>query len=167
MSMIGNLLRVSSSELETYIKNSSLLEERIYPEEYIEDPNLLDLDKAWESIYFLLTGCTSSNYEKAELPLSLILFNGILVDENQDMGYGPATYASPREVQEISNALPEVIRENLRSKFESIKLKDSELYPFNPDSEDMFDYIFEYYKKMKEFYHLAAKNDQAVISFIN
>jgi Domain of unknown function (DUF1877) len=167
MSMIGNLLRVSKSELEGYLENSSLLEERVYPEEYIEDPNLLDLDKSWESIYFLLTGCTSTDFEKAEPPLSLILFNGTVIDENQDMGYGPATYSSVEEVKEIANALPEVIREKLHSKFESLKSKDSELYPFNPDGEDMFDYIFEYYTKMKEFYLIAAKNDQAVISFIN
>lgn len=167
MSMIGNLLRVSQSELEEYLMNSKALEERVYPEEYSEDPNLLDLDKAWESIYFLLTGCTSSDFEKAKPPLSLILFNGTLIDENQDMGYGPATYASPTEVKEIATSLPDIVRENLRPKFESLKSQESELYPFNPESEDMFDYIFEYYSKMKEFYQLAAKNDQAVISFIN
>ena len=165
--MIGNLLRVSQSELEEYLMNSKALEERVYPEEYSEDPNLLDLDKAWESIYFLLTGCTSSDFEKAKPPLSLILFNGTLIDENQDMGYGPATYASPTEVKEIATSLPDIVRENLRPKFESLKSQESELYPFNPESEDMFDYIFEYYSKMKEFYQLAAKNDQAVISFIN
>jgi len=165
--MIGNLLRVSKSELEQYLENSSLLEKRVYTEEYIEDPDLLDLDKCWENIYFLLTGCTSSDFEKAKPPLSLILFNGIVLDENQDMGYGPATYSSLEEVKEISNALPEVSREKLRSKFESLKSKDSELYPFKQDSEDMFDYVFEYYTKMKEFYQIAAKNNQAVISFIN
>lgn len=167
MSMIGNLLRVSKSELDKYLINSEALTERVYPEEYVEDPDLLDLDKAWESIYFLLTGCTSSDFENAQPPLSLIMFNGAVIDENQDMGYGPATYASPYEVKEIAVALPYVARENLHLKFESLKSKDSELYPFNPDSEDMFDYIFDYYSKMREFYQLAAKNDQAVISFIN
>jgi Domain of unknown function (DUF1877) len=167
MSMIGNLLRVSKAELEGYLKNSKLLEERVYPEQYVEDPDLLDLDKAWESIYFLLTGCTSSDCENAQPPLSLIFFNGALVDENQDMGYGPATYASPDQVKNIANSLPEIDRENLRFKFESLKSKDSELYPFNPDSEDMFDYIYDYYSKLKEFYQLAAKNDETVISFIN
>lgn len=167
MSMIGNLLRVSKSELEEYLENSKALEERVYPEEYVEDPNLLDLDKAWESIYFLLTGCTSSDFENAQPPLSLILFNGRMIDENQDMGYGPATYCSSDEVKKISTSLPEVNRENLYMKFESLKSKDLELYPFNPDTEDMFDYVFEYYSMMKDFYHIAAKNDQAVISFIN
>ena len=167
MSMIGNLLRVSESELEEYLNDSTLLEQRVYPEEYKENSDLLDLDKSWESIYYLLTGCTSSDFENAKPPLSLILFNGKLIDENQDMGYGPATYASPDEVKEIASALPEIERGNLRFKFESLKSKDAELYPFNPDSEDMFDYVFEYYSKMKEFYNLAAEKDQAVISFIN
>jgi Domain of unknown function (DUF1877) len=167
MSMIGNLLRVSKLELEQYLEHSTLLEERVYPEEYVEDPDLLDLDKAWESIYFLLTGCTSSDCENAKPPLSVILFNGKILDEHQDMGYGPATYCSPEEVKEISNALPDVNMENIRSKFVSLKSKNAELYPFNPDNEDMFDYIFEYYSKMKAFYLIATKNDQAVISFIN
>ena len=167
MSMIGNLLRVSNSELESYLNNSKLLEDRVYPEEYCEDSSLLDLDKAWESIFFLLTGCTSSNFENAEPPLSLILFNGDVIDENQDMGYGPATYATSKQVQEIAKALPELNQESLRAKFDSLKSPDSELYPFNPDSEDMFDYIYDYYKEMKEFYNLAAENNQAVISFIN
>lgn len=167
MSMIGNLLRVSNAELQSYLENSGLLEERVYPEDYAEDSCLLDLDKAWESIYFLLTGCTSSDFEKAEPPLSLILFNGALIDENQDMGYGPATYVSSEQVKEILKALPDLKKEELRSKFESLKYKDSELYPFNPDSEDMFDYIFDYYKEMKEFYGLASENNQAIISFIN
>lgn len=165
--MIGNLLRVSESELEEYLLNSTALEERVYPEEFVEDPYLLDLDKSWENIYFLLTGCTSSNCENAKPPLSLILFNGRMIDENQDLGYGPATYCTPVQVKEIARLLPEVNRGNLRTRFESIKSNESELYPFHPDSEDMFDYIFEYYSKMNDFYQVAAKNNQAVISFIN
>ena len=45
MSMIGNLLRVSNAELESYLENSSLLENRIY-ENDDEDSNLIDIDKA-------------------------------------------------------------------------------------------------------------------------
>jgi hypothetical protein len=167
MSMIGNLLKVSKAELDQYLEDSTLLEKRVYPKEYIDDSKLLDLDKAWENIYFLLTGCTSSDFENAEGPLSLILFNGKPIDKQQDMGYGPATYCTPEEVYEISSALPDVDMEKLRSKFESLKSSDVELYPFNPDSEDMFDRIFECYSKMKDFYVTAAKNHEAVISFIN
>ncbi|MGC4102143.1 YfbM family protein [Ferruginibacter sp.] len=167
MSMIGNLLRVSNIELESYIKNSALLEQRVYPEIYVKDPYLLDLDKSWESIFYLLTGCTSADSEKASPPLSFVIFNGNVIDEEQDMGYGPANYVSPEQAKEIAGALPELERESLYAKFESLKSADAELYPFNPDSGDMFDYIFSYYKEMKAFYETAAENGQAVISFIN
>lgn len=167
MSMIGNLLRVSDSELQSYLANSTLLEERVYPENYVPDPFLLDLDKAWESIYYLLTGCNSSNFENAAAPLSLILFNGAVIDENQDMGYGPATYASIEEVKRIANALSVLDKESLRSKFDSLKSKGAEVYSFDPHEEEMFDYIYEHYKDMKGFYDIAAANNQAVISFIN
>jgi hypothetical protein len=165
--MIGILLRVSSSELKSYLENSSLLEERVYPEEYSEDSCHLNLDKAWENIYFLLTGYSSSDFENATPPLSLIFFNGAPIDENLDMGYGPATYATTEEVKEIAKALPESNKELLRAKFESLKSNDAVLYPFAPNSEDLFDWIFENYESMKEFYEIASKNEQAVISFIN
>lgn len=167
MSMIGNLLRVTDAELQSYLADSSLLEQRVYPDEYIEDACLLDLDKAWENIYFLLTGCTSSNFEAAISPLSLILFNGAVIDENQDMGYGPATYATAEIVKQIANALPGLDKESLRIKFESLQSNNAELYPYATDSVDMFEYIFEYYKDLKTFYEEATKNNQAVISFIN
>ena len=53
MSMIGNLLRVSNAELESYLENSSLLENRIY-ENDDEDSNLIDIDKAWNAILFFI-----------------------------------------------------------------------------------------------------------------
>ena len=55
MSMIGNLLRVTKTELEEYLKDSSLLEDKIYDVE-TENENLVDIDKSWDGIIFLLTG---------------------------------------------------------------------------------------------------------------
>lgn len=167
MSMIGNLLRVSAVELEEFLKNSTLLEERVCLEEDTEDTFILDLDKSWEYIYYLLTGCSSGNYENASPPLSLILFNGKMVDEEQDMGYGPATYCTPEEVKKITNALPDFNLEMLRLKFATMQSSDIELYPFNPDNEKMYDYILYHYSKMKVFYEEAVSNGQAVISFIS
>ena len=46
MSMIGNLLRVSKTELEDYLNDSSLLEDNIYNEEDDENLNLINIDKA-------------------------------------------------------------------------------------------------------------------------
>jgi len=53
--MIGNLFRVKKTELEEYLKNSTLLEERIYSDE-MDDPHSIDIDKSWDGIIFLLTG---------------------------------------------------------------------------------------------------------------
>jgi hypothetical protein len=51
--MIGNLLRVKKEELDAYLEDSSLLESSIYDEETDdENPNLTDIDKAWEGIVF-------------------------------------------------------------------------------------------------------------------
>ena len=87
MSMIGNFLRVTKTQLEDYLKDSTLLETRIYDEESDdEDPNLVDIDKSWEGILFLLTG---QNLETIDHPLAKVLFSGQIIDEDQDLGYGP------------------------------------------------------------------------------
>ncbi len=83
MGMIANFLRVSESELNDYLKDSSLLEDNIYSDE--ENSNLADIDKSWGGILFLLTG---QGLEELEHPLSRILFSGELIDEDQDFGYG-------------------------------------------------------------------------------
>ena len=70
MGMIGNFLRVSSAELEEYLKDSSLLENRIYDEECEdEDPNMIDIDKSWDGIIFLLTG---QSFENSDHPLTRV-----------------------------------------------------------------------------------------------
>ena len=46
---------MTKSELEYYLKDSSLLEDKIYDDE-TENENLVDFDKSWDGIIFLLTG---------------------------------------------------------------------------------------------------------------
>ncbi|MCS3531612.1 YfbM family protein [Chryseobacterium sp. JUb7] len=101
MSMIGNLLRVTKSELQEYLKNSSLLEEKIYDDE-TENENLVDIDKSWDGIIYLLT---EQSLATAEHNLVKVLFSGQLISEEQDLGYGPAHYLTPEQVAELNNEI--------------------------------------------------------------
>src|SRR6478609_11842389 len=103
MSMIGHLLRVTKPELDEYLKDSSLLESSIYDEETDEEnPNLVDLDKSWDGILFLLTG---QNVVNTDHPLAKVLFSGQLIDEEQDLGYGPAHYLTPEQVKDLNSQI--------------------------------------------------------------
>lgn len=164
MSMIGNLLRVTNAELEEYLKESSLLEDRIYNGQ-AEDPNLIDIDKAWEGIVFLLTGqCLA----EANHPLVAVLFSGQLVNSDQDLGYGPAHYLRPEQVADLNHQIAAITVDELMQRYDAAKMMDLGVYPqiWDEDGEAM-DYLSEYFTSVQQFYSNAARNQDAIITFIN
>jgi len=163
MSMIGNLLRVSNAELESYLENSSLLEDRLYDND-AEDPNLTDIDKSWEGILFLLTG---QNIETLDHPMGKVLFSGQLIDAEQDLGYGPGNYLTPEQVKEVNSQLSQLSPEELRKKFDAKRMMQLEVYPNIWEEEEVVDYLLGYYETIREVYATATKNSQAVITFLN
>lgn len=163
MGMIANFLRVSESELNDYLKDSSLLEDNIYNEE--ENSNLTDIDKSWGGILFLLTG---QGLEELEHPLSRILFSGELIDEDQDLGYSPAHYLTVLEVKEIYDEISKITPEELRGRYDAEKMEQLGIYPnIWDDNEESVDYLLDNYNDVLEVYSEAVKNNQAIITFIN
>lgn len=161
--MIANFLRVSESELNDYLKDSSLLEDNIYSDE--ENSNLTDIDKSWGGILFLLTG---QGLEELEHPLSRILFSGELIDEDQDLGYGPAHYLTVLEVKEIYDEISKITPEELRRRYDAEKMEQLGIYPnIWDDNEESVDYLLDNYNDVLEVYSEAVKNNQAIITFIN
>lgn len=164
MSMIGNLLRVTKSELEDYLKDSSLLENKIYDDE-TENENLVDIDKSWDGIIFLLTG---QSFATAENNLVRILFSGQLIDEEQDLGYGPAHYLTPEQVAELNNEISTITIADLKQKFNPKKMNELEVYPTIWDEgDDAFDYVVDGFLTIQNVFANATKNEEAIITFLN
>lgn len=167
MSMIGNLLRVTKTELEEYLKDSSLLESSIYDEETDdENPNLVDIDKAWDGIIFLLTGQGIAN---ANHPLLRVLFSGQIIDEEQDLGYGPAHYLTPEQVAELNSEISKITIADLKQKYDPKKMAELEVYPtiWEQEGDEAFDYLCEYFVNLQQVYSDATKNGEAIITFLN
>ena len=165
MSMIANFLRVSRAELEEYLKDSDLLENRVYNEESnSEDSNPIDIDKSWEGILFLLTG---QNFQTTHHPLARILFSGQIIDQEQDLGYGPAHFLTPEEVKDLNEKISKITTDNLRKKYDLKKMTELEIYPNNWEEENMSDYLIDYFEIVQEIFAEASKNNQAIITFLN
>jgi hypothetical protein len=163
MSMIGNLLRVTRKELEEYLKDSSLLEARIYDHEE-EDPKLTNIDKTWDGIIFLLTG---QNLENATHPLTKVLFSGQLIDEEQDLGYGPGHYLTPEQVKELNTQISTISIEELSKKYDGKKMTELDIYPEVWENEDEVHYLTEYFQIIQKVYAEASRNEEGIITFIN
>ncbi|MCG2613776.1 YfbM family protein [Terrimonas sp. NA20] len=163
MSMIFNILRVSEAELDSYLKDSSRLEERL---DSIEegDASLVDIDQSWEGILFLLTG---QNLEQLDHPLGKALFSNQQIDQQQDLGYGPAQYLTPDQVKELDKKLAAISAEDFRKGFDSDKMSEMGIHPNIWSQDYALDYVSEYFESVQEVFALASKNDEAIITFLN
>ncbi|OOG18542.1 hypothetical protein BWD42_00720 [Sphingobacterium sp. CZ-UAM] len=165
--MIQNFLRVNSETLNSFLTDSRLLRNMVYSKEAVHLNNLIDIDKAWEGIFFLLTGESIGTYDQASPPLSWLLVGPNDIDRNQDMGYGPATYTDIEQTRQIDLALQEISAAELTQRFDSIMMLEKDIYPTIWDDENALDYLLQYFEDLKAFYHMAALQHEAVILFLN
>lgn len=164
MSMIANLLRVTTSELEAYLKDSSLLEDSIYNDE-ADAENLVDIDKSWDGIIFLLTG---QSLATAKHNLVRILFSGQIIDEEQDLGYGPAHYLTAEQAAELNGEISAITIADLKQRFNPERMNELEIYPIIWDEgDDAFDYLADGFLTLQNVFADATKNKEAIITFLN
>jgi hypothetical protein len=155
---------VTKSELEYYLKDSSLLEDKIYDDE-TENENLVDFDKSWDGIIFLLTG---ESFATTEHNLARVLFSGQFIDEEQDLGYGPAHYLTPEQVEALNNEISTITITDLKQKFNPQKMTELGVYPTIWDEgEDAFDYIADGFSTVQTIFADATKNREAIITFLD
>jgi hypothetical protein len=166
--MIGKFIRVPESDLEEYLVDSSLFEKRIDNQEDDDEFNTCDIDKSWDAISFLITGFGPSDLEKAETPIAWTIFGAQVLDENQDLGYGPANYLTADQVNELHNALINIPPTRLKMNFDAAKMNELGIYPnYWEDNEDEVDYLMQHFDSLKAFYAEAAINGEAVISYLS
>ncbi|MBS1661831.1 MAG: YfbM family protein [Bacteroidetes bacterium] len=170
MSMIGQFILVTPQELQDYLGNSALLEERVMNafEEDEEDPAFFDIDKNWEAISFLLTGVPAAEIQKAYPPLSWVVFGDHVIDQEQDLGYGPAAYLTLEQVKDVSIALNNISTADFIGNYDADQMNKQGIYPEGWDNAPRQEgWLAESFENLKAFYEKAAASDRAVITFIS
>jgi hypothetical protein len=167
MSMIGNLFRVTTKDLEEILNDSSLLESKVCSEDSNSMKDLLEIDKSWEAIFYLLTGHPVAEIEDAKPPLSWSLFSGQIIDEDQDMGYGPAHFITIEQVKQLNKELDKITGDDIRQKYDGKKMNDVGIYPEIWDEPESLNYILDNFELLKEFYRTAEKENKGAITFIS
>ena len=170
MGMIGNLVRVSNERLENFKTNSAELEKLVYSEESVSAPWYMDLDKTWEAIHFILSRKSLAESEMNganNSELGSVIFNSQIIDEEQDLGYGPASYNTPNQVETLTTKLNSLNVSELEEKFDGTKLNNAGVYPEIWDEIESKEYVFDNLKSLIKFFNEASNNKEAIISFIN
>lgn len=164
MSMIGNLRAVSDGTLQELLASPPKIQDFLYSEEAEESEDHTDLDKAWHTIHFVLTG---SSWE-GDFPLGFLVSAGAPVGE-EDVGYGPARAFRSDEVQAIQAALANVSDAEFTRRFSVASLKEADIYPsfgLTSDEEER-PYFLEYFQILKAFVARAAAQKKALLVYVN
>lgn len=155
------LIRVDESTLHSCLEDSSHLEAMLDREELHD--RMIDIDKAWDGILFLLTG--SSLAGCPDHPMSRIFFSGQAIDEQQDFGYGPAHYLRPQQVAALERMLAVIEPAALQARFSPALMTEEEVYP-GWDSDDDAAELIEVFTRVQGFYADAAREGEAIISLL-
>jgi hypothetical protein len=142
MSMIGCFLQITQDQLNDLIT--------------------IDVDKAWHGIHYLL----SSSVWEGEGPLADVVLRGTEI--GGDVGYGPARYLTPQQVQAVAEALADLPTDYLERRYNREELARAEIYPeIWDEGEGALEYLQHWYESLRKYYLDAASKRNAMLKFIN
>jgi hypothetical protein len=159
MSMIACFLAIPPDELDALYDDSGEIA-AVLDGEYAAQ--IIDIDKAWHGIHFMLTENSPSSS-----PLAYAVL-GIKKIGEEDVGYGTAHGISAASVKKIAEALNEISEEAFRAMFDANAMINAEIYPDIWDKGDeSLAFLRAHFKVLQRFYADTAKTGKAAISFLN
>lgn len=162
MSCLGVHFALSQEEIErlrTFPDEASRLD---YLKEEIEEfyftnhPELLvESDKSWDAMHRALTAGELA-WNEVDYPLSHVILGGKSLYSEPDYILSLKT---PRQVQDIAMALPSITEPEFRGRYFAIDVENYGL----PLSEEDFNYTWEYFQSVREFFRRAADQNRYVL----
>ena len=153
MGLIANYNCVSDKNLKE-LKGLGSSEEDLFEtvEEWSdEDELLLDIDKMWDVLHFVLTG-VSTDHRIADNPLSQAVLGITAVEELSDY----LAYTEHDKLADIVAALEQFDMEEALESFDMAACKEAELYPdiwdYDEEEEEIKDELLHDFEQMKRFY---------------
>lgn len=160
MGMVLQLRRGDEAILGNLLSGGDSFENFINPDDFREAPKgtLIDLDKSWHAIHFLLTG----EIWCATLPQGTLLAGE---EVTEDSGYGPARLLNADQVANFANFLAGKPDDFVEKAFDFDALQEAKIYPTIWDRRDPEDvnYVSQYFRKLKQFFKDAATDRNFVV----
>lgn len=172
MSMTCRLAAVSEEELDEVREDAdAAFAALIDAEEEGDDERMLDLDRAWHAIHYLL----NDSAHEGEGAAGMVIFGGATIgegadadEEEDDYGEPPPVvrYLTPSQVEEVAALLADTSVEALQERYDPDAMEQAEIYPpgvWEEERQEAFDYVAEYYEMLVGFYELAAERGDAML----
>jgi len=165
MSMIGEYARVTPQELDQILRDPQWGQDFVdglceaYPGEGgAAGQRVLDVDKAWNGIWYLLNAVGGAPVD--------VVGGGEQVSDD-DWGYGPARYLTADDVRAAAAYLRETTWEALASHFDPAHLQAADIYPAIWDDPHALDYLRENFQCLVAFFAAAATVGDAIVLWLD
>lgn len=152
MGMVLYLRPVVESEAQAIADDSEQFEDFMFSEEADEGEGVVDFDKAWHAVHFLLTGSAGAT----DSPLSVIIGPGEPV--GHDVGFGPPDLISPEQIRALRDALRTVSDDQLRERYNPKAMADAQVYLADAFIEEPTDESWEYVAQGLPAFRMFAEN---------
>ena len=164
MGIIANYQYLSDANLQE-LKSFYAEEDDIFEE--VEDWNdeaeiLLDIDKMWDALHFVLTGVSCIEPIKNN-PLSEAVVGVLPIDGIEEY----ISYIEKSRIKDIVFALDNFDIEKALETFSMKECKEAELYPdiwdYEEETDEIKEEIMDYFQDMKDFYKQVLEEDGNVL----
>ena len=164
MGIIANYQYLSDANLQE-LKSFYAEEDDIFEE--VEDWNdeaeiLLDIDKMWDALHFVLTGVSCIEPIKNN-PLSEAVVGVFSIDGIEEY----ISYIEKSRIKDIVFALDNFDIEKALETFNMEECKEAELYPniwgYEEETDEIKEEIMDYFQDMKDFYKQVLEEDGNVL----
>ena len=164
MGIIANYQYLSDNNLQE-LKSFYAEEDAIFEE--VEDWNdeaeiLLDIDKMWDALHFVLTGVSCIEPIKNN-PLSEAVVGVFSIDGIEEY----ISYIEKSRIKDIVFALDNFDIEKALKTFSMKECKEAELYPdiwdYEEETDEIKEEIMDYFQNMKDFYKQVLEEDGNVL----
>ena len=164
MGIIANYQYLSDANLQE-LKSFYAEEGDIFEE--VEDWNdeaeiLLDIDKMWDALHFVLTGVSCIEPIKNN-PLSEAVVGVFSIDGIEEY----ISYIEKSRIKDIVFALDNFDIEKALETFSMEECKEAELYPniwgYEEETDEIKEEIMDYFQEMKDFYKQVLEEDGNVL----
>jgi hypothetical protein len=153
MGMYGHLVAVDAAGWEQVVEAGESVE-------WLPEGSLrVELDKAWQALWFALDG----DREESGLRFAVPLSSGRQIDE---MG---STAVTPEQVREAAAELAALDEASFRARYDAVAM-GADFYPkFDQvsDREQYGDFVASYYGDLQEFYQKAAAAGLGVVFHVD
>ena len=122
MGMVAYLCRASAEEVGDVRSNPDSVDDFAFDEARAD--RLVDFDKAWHALHFMLTGEAGST----DHPLNLLVASDPEMEGTDELGFGGYWLAEPDRVRRFSAALSEISDEALAGRYDPTAMVAENIY---------------------------------------